>query len=144
MFLEILQDSQENTCARASILINLQRPATLWKWRLVQVFSCEFCEISKNTFFNIKPTVSASEFRKLCHFYKIFTKKLDFNIRNWASVSLFEKNPLKLIQTCTNSIFDIHNLYGITLLTRFCLGLSHLHEHIFTYCFQDTLNPFFD
>ena len=26
------------------------RPATLLKKTLVQVFSCEFCEISKNTF----------------------------------------------------------------------------------------------
>ena len=28
-----------------------QRPATLLKKRLAQVFSCKFCEISKNTFF---------------------------------------------------------------------------------------------
>ena len=34
VFLEIFQNSQENTCARASFL-----------------FTCEFCEISKNTFF---------------------------------------------------------------------------------------------
>ena len=27
------------------------RPATLFKKALAQVFSCEFCEISKNTFF---------------------------------------------------------------------------------------------
>ena len=33
-------------------LITLQaRPATLLKKRLAHVFSCEFCEISKNTFF---------------------------------------------------------------------------------------------
>ena len=37
-FLEISENSQENTCARASFLIK------------AQVFSCEFCEISKNTF----------------------------------------------------------------------------------------------
>ena len=57
-----------NTCARVSFLIKLQAaPATLLKkglWHrcfpvcnfikketLAQVFSCEFCEISKNTFF---------------------------------------------------------------------------------------------
>ena len=38
VFLKISQNSQENTCARASFLIKL-------------VFSCEFCEIFKNTFF---------------------------------------------------------------------------------------------
>ena len=43
VFLEISQNSQENTCARVSFLIKLQT--------LAQVFSCEFCEISKNTFF---------------------------------------------------------------------------------------------
>ena len=37
VFLKISQNSRENTCARDSFLI--------------KVFSCEFCEISKNTFF---------------------------------------------------------------------------------------------
>ena len=41
----------------------------------------------------------------------------------------------------TNSIFDNHNPLGIKLLTRLHLGLSHLHEHKFRHCFQDTLNP---
>ena len=40
VLLEISQNSQENTCARDSFLIKLQA-----------LFSCEFCEISKNTFF---------------------------------------------------------------------------------------------
>ena len=44
------------------------------------------------------------------------------------------------IRPCANSIFDIHNLLGIKLLTRLRLGLSHLHEHKFRHCFQDTLN----
>ena len=43
MFLETSQNSQENTCASVSILIKLQT--------LTQVLSCEFCEVSKNTFF---------------------------------------------------------------------------------------------
>ena len=34
-----------------------------------------------------------------------------------------------------------HNPFGIKLLTRLRLGLSHLHEHKFRHCFQDTLNP---
>ena len=53
VFLEILQNSQENTYARVSFLIKLQA----WGLQLfkketpAQVFSCEFCEISRNTFF---------------------------------------------------------------------------------------------
>ena len=41
--LEISQNSQENTCASVSFLIKTRT--------LAQVFSCEFCEISKDTFF---------------------------------------------------------------------------------------------
>ena len=50
VFLEVSQSSLENTCARASFLIKLQG-STLLKKVLTQVFCCEFCEISKNTFF---------------------------------------------------------------------------------------------
>ena len=70
----------ENTCARASFLIKLQarvsfliklrvlRPATLLKKRLWPVwhrcFSCEFCEIFKNTFFieHLRKTASKTWF----------------------------------------------------------------------------------
>ena len=53
MFLEIPQNSQENTCARVSFLIKLQAEAChfIKKETLAQVFPCEFCEISKNIFF---------------------------------------------------------------------------------------------
>ena len=63
VFLEILQNSQENTCARASFLIKLQTSACnfIKKETLAQVFSCEFCEISKNIFFYRTPPVAASE-----------------------------------------------------------------------------------
>ena len=52
IFLEISQNSQENPCARASFLIKLQAEACnfIKKETLTQVLSCEFCEISKNTF----------------------------------------------------------------------------------------------
>ena len=45
MFLEISQNSQEYTCARVSFL--------------AQLFPCEFCEISKNTFSYRTPLVAA-------------------------------------------------------------------------------------
>ena len=53
MFLEISQHPQENTCTRVSFSIKLQAEAYNYikKETLAQVFSCEFCEISKNTFF---------------------------------------------------------------------------------------------
>ena len=49
MFLEISHNSQENTCPRVSFLIKLQAPPK--KETLAQLFSCEICEITKNTFF---------------------------------------------------------------------------------------------
>ena len=50
VFLEISWNSQENTCARASFLIKSCTCKFIKKETLAQVFSCEFCEISKNTF----------------------------------------------------------------------------------------------
>ena len=52
LFLEILQDSQENTYARVNFIK---------KETLAQVFSSEFCEISKNTFSYRTPPVAASD-----------------------------------------------------------------------------------
>ena len=59
VFLEISQNSQENTCVRVSFLIKLQASG-LQKETLTPVFSCEFCETSKNTFFteHLRTTVS--------------------------------------------------------------------------------------
>ena len=53
VFSEILQNSQENTCATASFVIKLQASACnfIKKETLARVFSFDFCEISKNTFF---------------------------------------------------------------------------------------------
>ena len=52
IFLKIPQNSQENTCAIVSFLIKLPQACNLVKKEtLTQVFSCEFCEIFKNTFF---------------------------------------------------------------------------------------------
>ena len=48
LFLEISQNSQENICSGAFLVFS-------------QVFSCEFCEISKNTFFTEHLWMTASE-----------------------------------------------------------------------------------
>ena len=62
--LEILQNSQENTCAIVSFLITLEVTALLKKETLAQVFSCEFYYISKNTFSCIAPPVTVSQKKK--------------------------------------------------------------------------------
>ena len=67
MFLEILQNSQENTCGRVSFLIKLQI--------LAQEFSCESYQISKNTFFTEQLLATASyhylQKFEILHFWKI-------------------------------------------------------------------------
>ena len=63
VFLEISQNSQENTCVRVSFVIKLQASDCnfIKKEIPTQVFSCEFCKTSKNTFSYRAPPVAASE-----------------------------------------------------------------------------------
>ena len=63
VFLEILRNSQENTCARVSFLIKLQACNFIKKETLAQVFSCEFCKISKNAFYYRTPRMAASSIK---------------------------------------------------------------------------------
>ena len=56
----------------------------------------------------------------------------------------FKKHLLNFIWHCANSAFNIHNPYGIKLLTRLLLGFIHLRDPKFRHCFQDTLNPLYD
>ena len=60
VFLEISQKWQENTCVRVSILIKLQAYNFIQIETLAQGFSCDSCEISKNTFSYRAPPVAAS------------------------------------------------------------------------------------
>ena len=56
--------SQEITCARVYFLLKLQGSALQLhlKKTLAQMFSCEFCEIFKNTFFTEHLLEIASEY----------------------------------------------------------------------------------
>ena len=93
---------------------------------------------------NIPPIKVRHHYFKSSFFPSAITglNKLDLNIRNSASLNTFKKKLLNFIRPCANSIFDIHNPLGIKFSTRrLRLDLSHLHEHKFRYCFQDTLNP---
>ena len=62
LYFEILQNSQEKTCTRVSTLNPQPQPCNFIKIEtLAQVFSCEFCEISKNAFSTEHVCVTASE-----------------------------------------------------------------------------------
>ena len=77
VFLETSQNSQENTCARVFFLINLQVFGCKFvkKETLAQVFSCEFCEICKNTFSYRTPPVAAFDFSKASIFSHLRRKE---------------------------------------------------------------------
>ena len=80
MFLKIFQNSQENTCARASSLTKfLAAPATLLKKRLTY-FPANFRKIIKSTFFTLHLRETASPFRTV----RIFccTKNKRFPLTN--------------------------------------------------------------
>ena len=63
VLLEISQNSQENSFVRVSFLTKLQEKGTL-----AQVFSSEFCEISKNTFF-LRTLPVAASILSPCNFF---------------------------------------------------------------------------
>ena len=63
MFLNISQNSQENTCA--SLFFNKVAGNFIKKETLVQVFSCEFSKIFKNTFFTEHLRATASKYRSV-------------------------------------------------------------------------------
>ena len=67
--------------------------------------------------------------------------KLSREVRNSENIKIFKKRLSEFIRPSPNSVFDIYNPYGIKLLTRLCLSLSHLNEHNFKHGFNDTINP---
>ena len=69
VFLEISQNSQVNACALVSFLIKLQAEACNFvkKETLVQVFSREFWEISKNAFSTEHLWATSSEGKQVKH-----------------------------------------------------------------------------
>ena len=86
VFLEISQYLQENICAGVSSLIKLQACNFIKKETPAQVCSCEFREISKNTFSYRKPPVAVSEKgdssnrqnMDRCPFQQVLRQKFDF------------------------------------------------------------------
>ena len=88
-----MQKSQENTCARVSFPIKLQASCNFIKNEaLVQVFSCGFWEIFKNTFFAEDLWTTVHTFKRV-HTFKhfsvqTFTKEKKQTHPNWFLIKL--------------------------------------------------------
>ena len=67
--------------------------------------------------------------------------KINPNLRNSPSLSVFKKGLLAFIRPKECSIYNIIDPYGLKLLTRLRVNLSHLREHKFRHNFLNTLNP---
>ena len=62
-------------------------------------------------------------------------------IRSMESSKQFKKTILDFIRLKENSVYAIHEMSGLKLLTRLRLSFSHLNEHKFQHNFKDTFNP---
>ena len=92
---------------------------------------------------NISNLKTRSNFFRNSFFPSTITEwnKLDRDIRNSDSLNVFKLSLLKFVRPVANSVFEINNPYGLKLLTRLRLGLSHLRYHKFRHNFQDCINP---
>ena len=61
--------------------------------------------------------------------------------RNIDSRKTFRLSILNFVRPRENSVFAVHNITGLNLLTCLRLNFSHLNEHKFRLNFNDTLNP---
>ena len=138
VFLEFSQNSQENTCARVSFLIKLQ--SYFKKDTLTQVFSCEFCEISRKAFF-------AEHLRWLLLYFSSFRGKVSLRMPSGISDFLFytlhkiNKNRTKAERTVSTSHYFLH-IYQVSFNFHLIFATSFTF-HIRTITFKDTMKASF-
>ena len=66
---------------------------------------------------------------------------LSEEIRNIVSVNKFKETIISFIRPKEKSVFAVHDIKGLKLLTRLRLNCSHLNEHKFRHGFKDTIDP---
>ena len=89
----------------------------------------------------INPIPSRSKtFRKTFFLYCINEwNNLKPEVRNPKQIGVFKK--VIITEKKENPLFSTHNPFGVKLLTRLRLQLSHLNEHKFRHGFEDTISP---
>ena len=66
---------------------------------------------------------------------------LSEELRNINSINTFKSCILNFVRPRENSVFEVHDINGVTLLTRLRLDFNHLNEHKFRHNFNDIINP---
>ena len=66
---------------------------------------------------------------------------LSEELRNIDSVKMFKLSVLHFVRPRENSVFAVHDINGLKLLTRLGMNFSHLNEHKFRNNFNYTINP---
>ena len=61
-------------------------------------------------------------------------------MRNSENIKVFKERLLEFTRSSISRIFNIYNQYGIKLLSKWRLVLSHRKEHKFKRGFNDTIN----
>ena len=110
------------------------------------MFSCEFCEISKTTFFTEHLWATASLSRMLILTYFHQTKKLEQVIRiACVRVCLFWKcqwNEEDISRTARNFLMKMHFVKSILTLSSLKLNTSYHAQNQNSYFFHITCNLF--
>ena len=102
------------------------------KETLAQVFSCEFCEISKNTFFHRTPLVAASDNTTRCEICSklIITHQMDIFISHlnahwvvwlrWSRLIILFRDGLWITVVSTMKLFltILHRFYPSTIIAK--------------------------
>ena len=66
---------------------------------------------------------------------------LSEELRNIDSIYTFKSSILNFVRHRENSVFTVHDVNGIKLLTRLILDFCHLNEHKFRHNFNNVSNP---
>ena len=98
---------------------------------LAQVFSCEFCEISKNTFFHRTPLVAASG-------YNLFSEVLVYKFIQYFSVMCTEKFTDVNFQLICCMVDETKISYNSEILDLLCCFLLY-NLSLNTYFFRPWL-----
>ena len=118
LFSETSPNSKENTCTRVSFLTKLQAET------LAQVFSCQFCEVSENTFSTEHLRTTASTCSKFMSLKVIISYKVT-GFFSFSKIPGFCLSPYVKKRKCLSFSFSSTNNKGQHILQ---LQLR-LHKH---------------